>query len=188
MLPKQWSPQARKDFYLFREYKTNHQGESFIYGNITNHTIFKFFPLKVEGFPRKLMFSPCCSGRFRVCLDFWGLGFFPVWVFPLLSFIPSPQLLCLPALVTMTTGGTPGEPLAPGHSAGTGLALGTTPDFPSPTTGMLPNPTGPPRDGAIGKETQASRAPHATPACPLPSPREGGREGCRAESSSSSSS
>lgn len=114
-------PQARKYFYFFGECKANHQGESFICGNITNLTILKFFPLRYRGrFFKKVEVFSLLLKRFWVCLDFLGIG----------GFLHSLGFSCIllhprfPAPVHASSGhrdhrwDTWRDP-SPGHSAGT---------------------------------------------------------------------
>lgn len=119
--PPQRPPQARKYFYFFGECKANHQGESFICGNITNPTILKFFPLRYRGrFFKKVEVFSLLLKQFWVCLDFLGVGGF----FHSLDFsciLPRPRS---PAPVPASSGhhdhrwDTWGA-IGPGHSAGT---------------------------------------------------------------------
>lgn len=157
-----------KKIIFFRECKANHPGEYFIHGNITNPTIFKFFLLN-------LRFSPCCSGRFRICLDFVG-----GWVFFLRFgfFLHFPSS---PAPVHASTGHHD-------HSWNTWRATGPwaqhwhclawgwlwAPHLASPP---VPWNASEPHSSTQGRNhrgvTQASRAPRATRRA-LPSPEQGG--------------
>lgn len=109
------------------------------------------FPLTYRGrFPQKVEVFSLLLKQFRVCLDFGGeLGFFPQFGF----FLHSPSQVSSSC----------------DHRWDTWRATN-----PSCTMGTLPNPTGPPGHGAVGKVPQASCA---TPGVSPAQPEEGGVPG-----------